>query len=263
MRAAARRDRTVRPRGRRTGSRRRRRHQHLLSPDGVRHHGVLGPEFRQGRKSGTERVEEAAAAHARKSRNGVIAFWRDYVEHAKSRPGVRFVTARELPLLYESQLGAQCDRDAHRAASGRARNFSGDRSRRAVGGGDARDPAGNGAGGYGGTKSRAAKRHIVGTKFRGPPSSAPRRTPPDSFARTGGCRRKSGSDRRSSRSPISQLRWRPMMAVRMPVAVRKGQSGDGKIRRQPMRGAVSSGPFIPKDSARRNCWNWPACRPGR
>jgi hypothetical protein len=28
-----------------------------------------------------------------------------YVEHAKSRPGVRFVTARDLPLLYESQLG--------------------------------------------------------------------------------------------------------------------------------------------------------------
>src|SRR5205807_10169007 len=27
-----------------------------------------------------------------------------YAEHAKARPGVRFVTARELPLLYQSQF---------------------------------------------------------------------------------------------------------------------------------------------------------------
>jgi hypothetical protein len=33
-----------------------------------------------------------------------------YVEHAKSRPGVRFVTARELPLLYQSQFGHAADR---------------------------------------------------------------------------------------------------------------------------------------------------------
>jgi len=33
-----------------------------------------------------------------------------YVEHAKSRPGVRFVTARELPLIYESALGRGGDR---------------------------------------------------------------------------------------------------------------------------------------------------------
>ncbi len=33
-----------------------------------------------------------------------------YVEHAKARPGVRFVTARELPLLYESQLARAGDR---------------------------------------------------------------------------------------------------------------------------------------------------------
>jgi hypothetical protein len=33
-----------------------------------------------------------------------------YVEHAKARPSVRFVTARELPLLYESQLGRAGDR---------------------------------------------------------------------------------------------------------------------------------------------------------
>jgi hypothetical protein len=33
-----------------------------------------------------------------------------YVEHAKARPSVRFVTARELPLLYESQLGRVDDR---------------------------------------------------------------------------------------------------------------------------------------------------------
>jgi len=33
-----------------------------------------------------------------------------YVEHAKSRPGVRFVTARELPQLYESQVGRTADR---------------------------------------------------------------------------------------------------------------------------------------------------------
>jgi hypothetical protein len=33
-----------------------------------------------------------------------------YVEHAKSRPGVRFATARELPLLYESALGHGGDR---------------------------------------------------------------------------------------------------------------------------------------------------------
>jgi hypothetical protein len=33
-----------------------------------------------------------------------------YVEHAKARPGVRFVTARELPLLYESRPGRAADR---------------------------------------------------------------------------------------------------------------------------------------------------------
>jgi hypothetical protein len=33
-----------------------------------------------------------------------------YLEHAKSRSGVRFVTARELPLLYRSQLGRTGDR---------------------------------------------------------------------------------------------------------------------------------------------------------
>ena len=33
-----------------------------------------------------------------------------YVEHAKARPGVRFATARELPLLYESALGHAGDR---------------------------------------------------------------------------------------------------------------------------------------------------------
>jgi hypothetical protein len=33
-----------------------------------------------------------------------------YMEHAKSRPGVRFATARELPLLYESALGHGGDR---------------------------------------------------------------------------------------------------------------------------------------------------------
>ena len=33
-----------------------------------------------------------------------------YMEHAKSRPGVRFTTARELPLLYESALGHGGDR---------------------------------------------------------------------------------------------------------------------------------------------------------
>jgi hypothetical protein len=33
-----------------------------------------------------------------------------YVEHAKARPGVRFATARELPLLYESALGHGADR---------------------------------------------------------------------------------------------------------------------------------------------------------
>lgn len=33
-----------------------------------------------------------------------------YLEHAKSRPGVRFVTARELPLLYESQVVRGGDR---------------------------------------------------------------------------------------------------------------------------------------------------------
>jgi len=33
-----------------------------------------------------------------------------YVEHAKARPGVRFATARELPLLYESALGHGGDR---------------------------------------------------------------------------------------------------------------------------------------------------------
>lgn len=33
-----------------------------------------------------------------------------YVEHAKARPGVRFVTARELPLLYESQSAREVDR---------------------------------------------------------------------------------------------------------------------------------------------------------
>jgi hypothetical protein len=32
------------------------------------------------------------------------------VEHAKARPGVRFATARELPLLYESALGHAGDR---------------------------------------------------------------------------------------------------------------------------------------------------------
>jgi hypothetical protein len=34
-----------------------------------------------------------------------------YVEHAKARPNVRFVTARELPLLYESALGRVADRN--------------------------------------------------------------------------------------------------------------------------------------------------------
>ena len=33
-----------------------------------------------------------------------------YVEHARSRPGIRFVTARELPLLFESQSGRAGDR---------------------------------------------------------------------------------------------------------------------------------------------------------
>jgi hypothetical protein len=33
-----------------------------------------------------------------------------FVEHAKARSGVRFATARELPLLYESQLGHVADR---------------------------------------------------------------------------------------------------------------------------------------------------------
>ena len=33
-----------------------------------------------------------------------------YAEHAKARPGVRFVTARELPQLYASQLGRVTDR---------------------------------------------------------------------------------------------------------------------------------------------------------
>jgi len=33
------------------------------------------------------------------------------VEHAKARPGVRFVTARELPLLYQSALGHGVDRN--------------------------------------------------------------------------------------------------------------------------------------------------------
>lgn len=35
-----------------------------------------------------------------------------YVEHAKSRPGVRFVTARELPLLYQSRTARGSDRAA-------------------------------------------------------------------------------------------------------------------------------------------------------
>ncbi|MBZ5596638.1 MAG: hypothetical protein LAP39_30730 [Acidobacteriia bacterium] len=38
---------------------------------------------------------------------GILTRW---VEHAKSRPGVRFVTARELPLLYESATGRGSDR---------------------------------------------------------------------------------------------------------------------------------------------------------
>jgi len=34
-----------------------------------------------------------------------------YVEHAKTRPNIRFATARELPLLYESALGRVTDRN--------------------------------------------------------------------------------------------------------------------------------------------------------
>ena len=47
----------------RAGCQRRRCHQHLLPPDRICHHGILGPEFRQGRQSGKERVEKTAAAH--------------------------------------------------------------------------------------------------------------------------------------------------------------------------------------------------------
>ncbi len=46
-----------------------------------------------------------------------------YVEHAKSRPGVHFVTARELPLLYESQLGRTADRASIARHMARSQTF--------------------------------------------------------------------------------------------------------------------------------------------